>query len=262
MTPSSLVVRFFTLSVLAALVSCSSKIDGPDRKSGIEGLIDAETKLLEFECECWGDEDFGSTQACLDEVGDYFESDQEYLECLERVLATDAQARQVFECYVDTMYDYLECLGEEGCPEQFTCNDGSTIPSEWVCDGDQDCAAGEDEAGDCDTEPFVCANGESIPRSFVCDTYPDCMGGEDEQGCPDTCIRRVWVAIEACGDPSDAFLDRLDEECYTWDEGDVSCLDGGCASFPPDAATFRFVEDSLPPSVRAILPALVLKLRS
>ena len=32
-----------------------------------------------------------------------------------------------------------------GVPEDFQCNNGETIPSSWVCDGDEDCNSGEDE---------------------------------------------------------------------------------------------------------------------
>ncbi len=35
----------------------------------------------------------------------------------------------------------------EACLPSFTCNDGEEIPVLWVCDGEPDCGAGEDEAG-------------------------------------------------------------------------------------------------------------------
>jgi len=62
----------------------------------------------------------------------------------------------------------------------FTCDDGYTIPMSWVCDWDDDCTGGEDEVGCTD---FVCNDGDEIPQSWVCDGFADCTGGEDEAGC-------------------------------------------------------------------------------
>lgn len=36
--------------------------------------------------------------------------------------------------------------GSGSTGDQFFCDDGSSIPGSWVCDGDDDCAGGEDEA--------------------------------------------------------------------------------------------------------------------
>ena len=65
--------------------------------------------------------------------------------------------------------------------EDETDNDGTTIPMDWVNDGDEDCADGEDEMdmGGSDDE-FMCDDGETIPMDWVNDGEEDCMGGEDE----------------------------------------------------------------------------------
>jgi hypothetical protein len=65
-------------------------------------------------------------------------------------------------------------------PPPFACMDGAEIDAGWVCDGEADCANGEDEA-----MCFTCADSSVIPTEWVCDTEADCAGGEDEQSCPD-----------------------------------------------------------------------------
>ena len=47
----------------------------------------------------------------------------------------------------------------EACAE-FTCNDGECIYNGWLCDGDNDCSDGEDEAN--------CTPGKQILRQTHC----------------------------------------------------------------------------------------------
>jgi len=63
-------------------------------------------------------------------------------------------------------------------PPPFACMDGAEIDGGWVCDGDADCASGEDEA-----MCFTCADESILPPEWVCDGEADCEGGEDEQSC-------------------------------------------------------------------------------
>ena len=55
-----------------------------------------------------------------------------------------------------------------GSDDEFMCDDGETIPMDWVNDGDEDCAGGEDEMdmGGSDDE-FMCDDGETIPMDWV-----------------------------------------------------------------------------------------------
>jgi len=79
-------------------------------------------------------------------------------------------------------------------PGDFVCGDGSCISADWECDGENDCAGGEDEAEcggattagpstECDDTTFECGDGLCIPGDWECDGYDDCAGGEDEAEC-------------------------------------------------------------------------------
>lgn len=73
---------------------------------------------------------------------------------------------------------------ELGCPA-YTCSNGQAIPETWRCDEEPDCDDASDEAG-CPAEAtFSCADGTSVPASFRCDSEPDCDDGTDELGCPE-----------------------------------------------------------------------------
>ena len=80
----------------------------------------------------------------------------------------------------DSMYDddWDDDWGDDG---DFYCNDGTSIPMDFVNDGYEDCADGEDEMdmGGSDDE-FMCDDGETIPMDWVNDGMDDCAGGEDE----------------------------------------------------------------------------------
>jgi Ca2+-binding EF-hand superfamily protein len=62
--------------------------------------------------------------------------------------------------------------------EMFVCDNGDTIPADYVNDGMYDCEDRSDE--DNEIEMFVCDNGDTIPADWVNDGEDDCDDGSDE----------------------------------------------------------------------------------
>ena len=117
-----------------------------------------------------GDE---SVEACV-EAGAFPE------ECMATVADSEAcviaLAREpCAENYPAACDPILECFPEA---PPFTCTDGTEIPSDYVCDNEDDCADGEDEV-----MCFSCADMTVVPNEWVCDGEEDCETGEDEQNC-------------------------------------------------------------------------------
>ena len=72
------------------------------------------------------------------------------------------------------------------CPDGwFTCQDKKCIPSQWHCDGDQDCDSDEEGC------PYTCLDSEfgchdnktCVPKHWRCDGHGDCPDRSDELGC-------------------------------------------------------------------------------
>jgi hypothetical protein len=90
-----------------------------------------------------------------------------------------------YQCDVEA--DCADGSDEIGCPPgtAFQCESGESIPAEWECDGTADCADLSDEIGCESIQGFVCANGETVPTNWQCDGDADCSDGTDEQDCPE-----------------------------------------------------------------------------
>lgn len=93
-------------------------------------------------------------------------------------LGGDTAIPTSFVC--DGESDCAEGEDELGC-EQFDCGSGETIVAIWFCDGVPDCSNGVDEGAGC--PHFSCANGNQVPEAFLCDGDNDCGDGSDEADC-------------------------------------------------------------------------------
>ncbi|XP_072186520.1 SCO-spondin [Excalfactoria chinensis] len=104
-------------------------------------------------------------------------------------------------------------------PDQFLCDALGCVDAGIVCDGQQDCLDGSDEAHcgalptysstlsalswpsipppTCSPKQFSCGTGECLVLEKRCDLNRDCADGSDESGCVD-CILSPWGAWSQC----------------------------------------------------------------
>nr|XP_054607227.1 SCO-spondin-like [Nothobranchius furzeri] len=128
---------------------------------------------------------------------------------------------------------------------EFTCSSGRCIPSQWVCDNQNDCGDGSDEIcpSTCSPDRFRCANtpsGACLNLALRCDGHPDCDDQSDEDFCglplcpagEFQCVNGKCVAASrVCDGQLDCgFADGSDEkDCgVVCNEGEFLCPRGQC----------------------------------
>lgn len=123
-----------------------------------------------------------------------------YLECLKPVAADFAACIDALGCDDPDALDncYFVFLQASECPPSipavdaeveyvcrgaspFACGSGEEVPDTWLCDLEDDCVDGSDEA---ECPFFECQSGDEIPLRWRCDGAPDCPDGDDEVDCP------------------------------------------------------------------------------
>ena len=149
-------------------------------------------------------------EMAMDEMGEELTVMKMYVLTDDRVnsLFTGVDAGEV----VALPFTVTDELDPWGSDDQFICDDGESIPMDWVNDGMEDCSGGEDEDSMGEDE-FTCDDGFTIPMDWVNDGVEDCTNGEDEDGMDDDEMWTFYREFTEC-DTDENMLINYDELQY------------------------------------------------
>lgn len=139
----------------------------------------------------------------MDDCGDNSDETKEWLKCPKSQYcdAEHFQCTKTKQCIMRYEHcdGYKDCgdgddSDEKNCEkktcatDEFQCNNGHCIQSDWNCDTNKDCSDGSDEVscytGVCKADQFKCKrSGYCISSDSRCDGVVDCHDASDEQSC-------------------------------------------------------------------------------